>query len=430
MTTLTRRSLLAALGLGALAVPLQGCSGVPDPSADAKGEPTSVAAALIDRRPGVLTPAVSAHLGVLAGRLASLTATPTENFALSPFSIASALSMARNGAHGGTASGMDTVLGITDLDAHNRAMNALDQYLMSLHGPLEYGGGEITLRQANRVWLQQGLTVEQPFLDALALDYGAGVRLDDFTQSPEAARGRINGWVAEQTAGRIPTLFPQDSLTELTRLVLVNALYFKAAWMEELNEVGRRPFTLGSGTPEAVPMLAVGTHGWYEDATCQATALQYQGGMLSMTLIKPKATVKATFDAWTKGGLDTLLASMDESQLVRLTFPEWKQRSTLTLRRPLTALGMGDAFTGRADFSGVTTAEPLTISEVHHQVFVAVDKYGTEAAAATGIGVVGGSAPQEPRTLTLDRPFCWVIHDRDTRTPLFVGSVADPTAGA
>ncbi|HNV11339.1 MAG TPA: serpin family protein, partial [Propionibacteriaceae bacterium] len=347
-----------------------------------------------------------------------------------PLSIASALAMTRNGARGGTASGMDAVLGITDLDVHNQAMNALDQYLDSLAGPLEFGGGEITLSQANRLWLQRDLAVEQPFLDALATDYGAGVQLDDFTQSPDAARGRINAWVAEQTAGRIPTLFPQDSLTDLTRLVLVNALYFKAAWIEELNEVGDRPFTLGSGAKSAVPMLATGTYGWYEDAGCEATTLQYRGGMVRMTLIKPKASVEDTFDGWASGGLDTLLASIDESTLVMLTFPAWQQRSTLTLRQPLTALGMGDAFSERADFTGITTQEPLRITEVHHQVFVGVDKYGTEAAAATGVGVVGGSAPLEPRTLTLDRPFCWVIHDRDTRTPMFIGSVSDPTASA
>ena len=425
MPTMSRRSLLAALGLSSLAFALQGCS----QGGDRRTEPSQLVGDL-DRRAGMLSPAVSAHLGVLAGELASLLAKPTENFALSPLSIASALALTRNGARGGTASGMDAVLGITDLDVHNQAMNALDQYLDSLAGPLEFGGGEITLSQANRLWLQRDLAVEQPFLDALATDYGAGVQLDDFTQSPDAARGRINAWVAEQTAGRIPTLFPQDSLTDLTRLVLVNALYFKAAWIEELNEVGDRPFTLGSGAKSAVPMLATGTYGWYEDAGCEATTLQYRGGMVRMTLIKPKASVEDTFAGWASGGLDTLLASIDESGLVMLTFPAWQQRSTLTLRQPLTALGMGDAFSERADFTGITTQEPLRISEVHHQVFVGVDKYGTEAAAATGVGVVGGSAPLEPRTLTLDRPFCWVIHDRDTRTPMFIGSVSDPTASA
>ncbi|HSN43115.1 MAG TPA: serpin family protein [Propionibacteriaceae bacterium] len=429
MITLSRRALLTALGLSALAIPLQGCVRGGDPKAP--GADPSGLIAHLDRRPGALLPAASAHLGVLGGRLGSLLVKPGENFALSPLSIASALAMTRNGARGETASRMDAVLGITDLDAHNQAMNALDQYLESLAGPVEFGDrkGDIALAQANRIWLQTGLAVEQPFLDALATDYGAGVQIDDFEKAFEAARARINAWVSEQTRTRIAKLLPEGSLDALTRMVLVNALYFKAPWREALIEVGNQPFTTGSGTRTEVHMLATGTSTWFEDATGEATSVPYLGDTLAMTLVKPKSSVATVFSAWEKGGVATMLASMEASQ-VNLTLPAWEQRSTLTLREALSTLGMEVAFTGDADFSGMTTAQRLAISDVHHQVFVAVDKEGTEAAAATGVVMSETSAPVEMHTLTLDRPFCWVIHDLKTRTPLFVGAVADPLAGA
>lgn len=428
MITLTRRALLAALGLSALAIPLQGCSqgGSTMPGTDPSG-----LTAHLDRRPGTLSPAASAYLGVLGGRLASLLATPAENFALSPLSIASALAMTRNGARGETASGMDTVLGITDLDAHNQAMNALDQHLESLAGPVEWGDrrGDIALSQANRIWLQTGLAVEQPFLDALAVDYGAGVQLDDFAAAFEAARGRINAWVSEQTRTRIPKLLPEGSLDALTRLVLVNALYFKAPWLEPLNEIGNQAFRTGAGASKTVPMLATVTSTWFEDATGEATSVPYLGDTMAMTLVKPRSSVAEVFSSWEDGGLDAMLGSLEESR-TQLLLPAWEQRSTLTLKEALMSLGMGVAFTDAADFSGMTTETRLLISEVHHQVFVAVDKEGTEAAAATGVVMSETSAPIGMHTMTLDRPFCWVIHDLETRTPLFVGSVADPTAGA
>ncbi|HNV11868.1 MAG TPA: serpin family protein [Propionibacteriaceae bacterium] len=429
MITLSRRALLAAFGLGALAIPLQSCS-----TGDGSGGPSVVpsgVAAHLDRRPGRLAPSVSAYLGVLGGHLAGTLAKPAENFALSPLSIASALAMTRNGAKGVTASEMDAVLGITDLDAYNQGMNALDRLLSSLAGTITLGDqkAEIALSQANRIWLQTGLALEQTFLDAVALDYGAGVQLDDFRADFEAARARINAWVSEQTRERIPKLLPDGSLDPSTRLVLVNALYFKAPWYETLPELGSASFTTGSGTAKDVPMVGATTSTWLAGDTFEATSVPYFGDKLAMTLVKPRSSVAEVFSGWAKGGLDAMLASMGASS-TQVKFPTWKQRSTLTLKESLQGLGMEAAFSDEADFTGMTTQERLAIAEVHHQVFVAVDKEGTEAAAATGVVMRETSAQIADHELVLDRPFCWVIHDLATRTPMFIGAVSDPTAGA
>jgi serpin B len=364
-------------------------------------------------------PGAVASLHVLGAGLWAELATADHNLALSPYSVAVALGMTVNGAAGTTRRQMLDVLGAAttaDLDA---GLNALTQHVESL------ADTKVALAAANQIFGQHGVTWEPDFLDALARAYGAGLRTVDFVRATEAARVAVNRWTAERTHDRIQEILPEGSVDPLTRLVLVNALYFKAPWLEPFE----RPLTtdadfhLSDGSVVGVPTMnatlsaAVATgDGW------TSVRLPYAGGALAMTVVLPDAgrevdmgTLPAILAAARPGGVD-------------LSLPRWTFRARAALTGPLSALGMATAFDPeRADLTGMTESDlALVVDDVHHQVFVAVDEDGTEAAAATAVVVRETSAVIVRRRVVVDRPFVFVIHDVALGTPLFVGRVADP----
>src|SRR5262249_14729661 len=178
--------------------------------------------------------AVQAFTADLYRGLAS-TAASTGNVVCSPYSVAVALVMARNGARTATASEMDAVLHAPPMDRWNAGLNTLQLHLEDRAGPRKRQDGStatISLDVANSLWAQRDVAWEAAFLDALARDYGSGVHLVDYRADAEAARTRINAWTSTRTHGRIPKLIPAGVLDDLTRLVLVNAIYLKAPWEE------------------------------------------------------------------------------------------------------------------------------------------------------------------------------------------------------
>ncbi|HEY6745841.1 MAG TPA: serpin family protein [Mycobacteriales bacterium] len=362
-------------------------------------------------------------------------ATRDGNIGCSPYSVAVALAMARNGARGRTAQEMDRVLHASGLPQLNDGLNAVEAALEERSGPVRRGDGSkatIELRVANSLWGQRGVTWQPPFLDALARLYGTGLRVVDYQADADGARVRINAWTSDQTAGKIPHLLPEGMLDELTRLVLVNALYLKAPWEHpfEKENTAAGPFTPADGSTVTVPTMRTQLHaaryasgdGW------TAAELPYAGGALAMTLIRPDAGLPALENRLDGPGLariDRALAPVPE---LDLRIPKWTFRTTLRLDETLAALGMPAAFDDRAaDFGGMTTDMPLHISAVQHETYVAVDEAGTEAAAATAAVVSATSAGPVPVELVLDRPFLFLIQDRATGTPLFLGRVADPS---
>jgi serpin B len=356
-----------------------------------------------------------------------------DNLFYSPYSISVALAMTYAGARGETERQMADALHYTlPQDRLHPAFNALDLALAS-RGEGAKGTDEqgFRLHIANALWGQTGYTFVQAFLDVLAVNYGAGLRLLDFAADPEKARVAINDWVSEQTESRIKDLIPAGAIDTLTRLVLTNAIYFNAAWYmpfhEESTEDG--PFHLLDGSEVTVPMMKqTESFGYSAGKGYQAVELLYDGRELSMVLLVPDAGAFETFeDTLDVDRVESILKDLAPTQ-VALSMPKFKVESSFSLVDALTALGMPDAFTDRADFSGMTGNRELSISDVVHKAFVSVDEKGTEAAAATAVIMKLTAAPAEPVSVTLDRPFIFAIRDMETGALLFVGRVLDPSA--
>ncbi len=361
-------------------------------------------------------------------------ATPGRNLVISPASVAIALAMARAGARGETAAQMDTVLRSVGSDEHAAWINALDRALAAANGTFRDEIGKelpVILRVANAPFAQRGMALVPAFLDALAARFGAGLRLVDYRKDPAAARQLINGWVKDQTQGRIPELLAQGDVDTLTRLVLVNAIYLKAAWQHPFPADATKPraFTRADGSTVQAPTMTLSeTLAYAAGDGWQAVELPYVGGSLAMTIIVPDDLV-AFAAALSPETLATVVGDLQERP-VQLTLPRFGIETQADLVVALSAMGMPLAFdAGRADFSGITTAEQLFISAVIHQANIDVDEKGTEAAAATAVVMRASAAPGEPVTLHVDRPFLFALRDLRSGAIVFLGQVTDPTAG-
>jgi serpin B len=360
--------------------------------------------------------------------------TGSGNVVVSPASIAIALSMARAGARGTTAAEMDAVLHDLASDAHAGWVASFDQALAARTGSFNDANGQsqqVTLRIANAPFAQRDLTLLPAYLDALAARFGAGVQQVDYRSAPEAARSAINGWVSNQTEQRIKELLAKGTVTDQTRLVLVNAIYLKAAWLHQFpkDATADAAFHRLDGSTVQAPMMSMGEELPYAAASgWRAVELPYVGGKLALDVIVPDdlSAFERQLDA-------SLLSSITGSLSIRqviLGLPRFDTESALSLGDALAAMGMPTAFTDRADFTGITTDEPLAISDVIHQANIDVDENGTTAAAATAVMIAGSSMPSEQVTLTVDKPFLFALRDLDTGALLFLGRIVDPTAAA
>jgi serpin B len=354
-----------------------------------------------------------------------------ENAVLSPTSIVIALAMARPGARGETAAQIDHVLRSVATDEHAPWLNALDAALAARSGTFKDNGGKdatVALRIANAPFAQRDFAWNQDYLAALASRFSAGVRLVDYRQAAEAARQGINAWVDEQTERRIPELLEVGTIDSLTRLVLVNAIYLKAAWLTPFEESATTsaPFTLLDGSTIDVATMHASMElryaagdGW------QAVELPYVGGSLAMTVIVPDDL--ATFQVASDGDAFAAITGALSDHEVDLWLPKFGIETKADLLDVLAAMGMPDAFDpGRADFSGMTTEEALFITAVIHQANIDVDEKGTEAAAATAVVMGLRSAPGERVTLRVDKPFLFALRDVPTGSILFLGRVVEP----
>lgn len=268
------------------------------------------------------------------------------------------------------------------------------------------------------------------FLDTLAENYGAGMRLVDFVNATEESRVAINAWVSEQTNERIKELIPQGIITVATRLVLVNAIFFTASWQDPFDEAATedRPFKRLDDSEVQVPTMRKTIDAVYAAGSgFQAAEIPYDGGQLAMLVIVPDTgQFEAVESTLTASRVAEIRDGLARHQL-DLALPKFSFRSNVPSKEPLKALGMVEAFGGAADLSGMNGTGGLFIQDVVHQAFVAVDEKGTEAAAATAV-IVGETSAPPPATLTIDRPFVFAIIDRPTGATLFIGRVLDPAA--
>jgi len=356
------------------------------------------------------------------------------NLFYSPHSISLALAMTYAGARSTTATQMANTLHFTLLpDSLHPAFNSLDLELARRgEGAKGKDGKGFRLNIVNAIWGQNGYKFLPAFLDVLAENYGAGLRLLDFVQAPEESRLTINNWVSDQTEGKIKDLIPRGEIDPLTRLVLTNAIYFNAAWRlpfsKDLTADGS--FYLLDGSKVTVPMMKQSESLRYAAGQgYQAVELPYDGQQLAMVILLPGAGQLAAFEgSLTAEQVEAIVRGLAPKQ-VALTMPRFKYESSFKLNETLQAMGMADAFTpGIADFSGMDGRRELFIGAVLHKAFVSVDEAGTEAAAATAVVMQLKMMPAQPVEVTVDRPFVFLIRDLETGTILFVGRVVNPGA--
>lgn len=356
------------------------------------------------------------------------------NVAFSPLSISVALGMARAGAEGESAEQLDGFFG-TDGDAVHRSVNGAVAALQQEAGPVALGNGEmseIELTNANALWGQSGVTWETPFLDELRSSYDASMWTADFEADPDRARAEINDWVAEHTREHITSLMPDGSIDQLTRLVLTNALFFKAPWSEELiRQDETTPFSRPDGTTVDASMLSANRSLSYQQGEgWQTVAVPYAGDGLAMTLLVPDAGKLDEVEAELDADLLHQVTTGGKATTVQLAFPAFDLDQRAPVADVLKGLGVTAPFTTETDFAPMSSdpaVDGLHVDDVLHQATVTVDEHGTEASAATAVTMGVTSAPADPVSLTVDRPFLFVIHDTATGTPMFIGRVTDPT---
>jgi serpin B len=311
----------------------------------------------------------------------------------------------------------------------HQAFNALDLDLASRGEEVDEEENEpFRLHVANSIWGQRGYEFKPEFLDTLARNYGAGLRIVDYVAAAEEARQAINQWVSDQTEEKIKDLIPPGLLDELTRLVLANAIYFKASWFYPFNEEGTQDgaFHIIDGGEVQVPMMfQEETFRYSAGEGYQAIELPYVGQELAMIILLPELGEFAGFEkGLSSERLSGILDDMS-SQSVVLTMPKFKYESEFRLSEALIKMGMQAPF-AKADFSGMDGTRDLFISEVVHKAFIAVDEKGTEAAAATAVLMRLTAAPSEPVEMTIDHPFIYLIRDSTTGSILFMGRVLNP----
>ena len=355
------------------------------------------------------------------------------NLFYSPYSISCALAMTYAGARGETAQQMaDTLQFLLDQDKLHPAFNWLDAELAKRGEGAEGKDGKgFRLNIVNAIWGQKDYSFLSAFLDVLAENYGAGLRILDFITETEASRLAINQWVNDQTEGRIEDLIPQGAIDEWTRLVLTNAIYFNAAWEYPFDEdmTADGPFYLLDGGQVIVPMMKqTELFGYTEGEEYQAVELLYDNGELSMVILLPEAGEFEAFEERLQAQQVCDIISDLQSTEIALTMPQFEFDSEFSLRNALADMGMPIAFSGVADFSGMTGNPELFISDVVHKAFVAVDEAGTEAAAATAVIIKLTAVPEPPLEVTIDHPFIFLIRDIETGAILFIGRVINPGA--
>jgi serpin B len=351
------------------------------------------------------------------------------NLVYSPYSISLILAMIYVGARGETESQMAQTMHFPTQNKLHSALNALDLELAKRGKAKSKEETPLQLDVANAVWTEQTFPFLKDYLDVIAQNYGAGIQLADFIDQHEAVRKEINGWVSKKTNDKIQNLIPNGVLDPGTKMVLVNAIYFKADWLHpfDSNNTSDAPFYLLDGSDVHVKMMSQRLFGmaYARGNGCQAIELPYQGETAAMDIIVPDEGKFSEFESTLNSQkLTEILSTLQPNGDLELGLPKFTFSTDFDLKDRLIAMGLSDAFDpDRADFSAMTGGRDLYIDTVMHKAFVAVDEKGTEAAAATA-GAMIESAPAV--TLTIDRPFIFVIRDLPSGQILFIGRVLNP----
>ncbi|XP_006837606.1 PREDICTED: plasminogen activator inhibitor 2 [Chrysochloris asiatica] len=392
---------------------------------------------------------------------------PTENLFFSPWSISSTMAMVYLGAGGDTADQMAQVLQFNKVGDHGlvpvsqknftgcnimqqiqnttypdgilqaQTANKVHSSFQSLISAMNSSSGDYLLESTNQLFGEKSMRFKEEYMQLSKKYYSTEPQVVDFLDCAEEARQKINSWVKTQTKGKIPNLLPEGSVDEETRMVLVNAVYFKGKWktpfQKKLN--GLYPFRVNATERKPVQMMHLHEKvniGYIEDLKTQVVELPYAGDV-SMFLLLPDEIVDAstglelleneiTYDKLNKWTSKDILAEDD----VEVYIPQFKLEERYELKPILRSLGMSDAFNkGQANFSGMSDSNDLYLSEVFHQAAVEVNEEGTEAAAGTGATMSGRTGHGGPQFVA-DHPFLFFIMHRVTKSILFGGRFSSP----
>ncbi|OGR52736.1 MAG: hypothetical protein A2049_01695 [Elusimicrobia bacterium GWA2_62_23] len=373
-------------------------------------------------------PAPAERANAIAFKFYAREAAKPANLFFSPYSLHSAFAMAYEGAKGPTAAQIAAVFSFPPQAKKLRAS------VKTLNDGLDAAAKGAQLLQANAFWAEQEYKFLPAYTGALTRHYKAEAKPANFKTAAEVSRRAINAWAEERTKGRITGLFPEGALNALTRLVLVNAVYFKGNWAAPFAKglTGEADFTRGDGQKIKVQMMGFsGTRDleYGETENFQLVRLPYAGGSLAMLVALPKdgkklADAAAGLSAARLAEMRAVLAE----QKTKVFLPRFSFGSGFDLNGPLAEIGMPLAFTDAADFSGMDGTRRLYIQRAVHKAFVEVNEEGTEAAAATGIAMGVKSANFGFALLRADRPFLFLIEDVKSGLVLFMGKVEDPNS--
>jgi len=355
---------------------------------------------------------------------------PGGNLVDSAFSLATVLSMLELGARAATQSQIAAVLHSVSLTAEQEAA-AWEQLDEALLETAKTDG--ISLDAANAIWLQRGLPVSAAFLYTLGKDFSAPSSQIDFQGDPEGSADLINHWVSDATRRMIPSIVTPDEVQPCL-VVLADAIYFDAHWEYQFD-----PSLTSSGAffrPDNSQVTAAMMHSepstlpTYSGNGVTAVELPYVGGHYVADIVMPTSRSLAAFIAsLSPGDLPGIEQHLVSTPGVRLTLPKFDISSQLSLIPILTALGMSDAFSGAADFSGIDGRTDLSIGLAKQSARIQVDEAGTTAAAATIVGMIS-SAEVGGVNLLIDHPFLFIIRDTATGSIIFTAQVTDPTASS
>jgi serpin B len=350
------------------------------------------------------------------------------NLFFSPFSISSAFGMTLAGAGGDTATEMRNVFSIQGDEAtYHRTLGAL---LRDLGG--DHQGRGYELHTADRLFGQKGTPFTPAFLSLVGTQYGAPLDAVDFASNPSSAISQINSWASLETNGKVPAIVDNSLVSQDTRLVVSNAIYFKAAWATGFNPAKTRQeaFHVSSTQDVTVPMMHRSGKGLsvFGDTDVSLLDMNYQDDELSMVILMPqdKAGLPALEQKLNRTYVDGLIAKEQPFEVDDLALPRWQVGEELPLKDLLQGLGMVKAFDpAQADFSRMLdpTQGKLSLNFAVHKAYVSVDEQGTEAAAVTATGAVATAFV----AYAVDHPFVYLIRDRLTGSILFMGRMVDPT---
>lgn len=356
-------------------------------------------------------------------------AAPGNHF-VSPYSVASAFALLYPGARGQTAAEIASALRFdADIARATAQTRATAQALAA-----QTGGSEFT--SANAAWVERTMALRPEYARTLEQELGATIEPVPFIANQTAALRTINAWAARETRDRIPTILTEPDASR--RLVLTNAVYFKGKWSRQFsaNATQDGDFYAQSGATQRARLMRKVTHERYlEGEGFQAAEFDYDDGAFALAVFLPRErNGLPAFEGHLAGNrLDRWMQDLSAAETARLsvTLPKVEMSADYDLVPQLQALGMRQAFTDSADFSGITEQASLAVSGVIHKTFLAIDEEGTEAAAVTAVDIVVTSAPVQedpPIPFRADHPFFIVLHHKPTRTRLFLGRIASVAA--